>query len=326
MDYSLIPNYVYYANSWEKEFIKRNFANFNSQDSRIVDLLSGLDGESAETVIRIINQIRRLKESNYSNIPIYTEAESALFNENLTVNNIVNEDKVLCLGGLYVYKGYFLTQPTFSVDVFTYKYSIDHISHHKKIVGKTIVDIGGYNGDSSIVFNRELCPRDIFVIEPVTYYAEQIKQNFNLNGITNGTLIQCALGDKTGEKYISVMQDSGASSLTNLVDSQNVYNELIKIDTLDNITLANDIKNICLIKIDVEGYERFVLKGAKNTIINNKPTMLISIYHNWDDFCDLKSMIESLNLGYKFKIVKEINGSIVLETLLIAECEIKNEK
>jgi hypothetical protein len=44
----------------------------------------------------------------------------------------------------------------------------------------------------------------------------------------------------------------------------------------------------------------------------------LSIYHNPDDFFDIKPMIESWDLGYAFKI-RRCPGEIFAETLLIAE-------
>ena len=74
-----------------------------------------------------------------------------------------------------------------------------------------------------------------------------------------------------------------------------------------------------LIKTDLEGSEQLFLKGAENTIKMQRPTLLISIYHSADDFFKIKPLIESWNLNYDFKIVKPLDGQILLETLLICE-------
>ena len=46
---------------------------------------------------------------------------------------------------------------------------------------------------------------------------------------------------------------------------------------------------------------------------------MISIYHNYDDFFNIKPLIESWNLGYKFKIIKPKIDCLILETVLLAE-------
>ncbi len=45
-----------------------------------------------------------------------------------------------------------------------------------------------------------------------------------------------------------------------------------------------------------------MLNGSINTIINNKPILLISIYHRWDDLFKIQEFIMNLNLDYKFYI------------------------
>lgn len=64
--------------------------------------------------------------------------------------------------------------------------------------------------------------------------------------------------------------------------------------------------DVGMIKVDIEGAEQSFLKGAKKTISEQKPTLLISIYHNLDDLMAIKPMIEEWNLGYKFRIYRPV--------------------
>ena len=61
------------------------------------------------------------------------------------------------------------------------------------------------------------------------------------------------------------------------------------------------------------------LKGAKETICTQKPAMLLSIYHQASDYFGIKPLIESWNLGYKFKIHKGVDLNIIVETALFCE-------
>ena len=62
------------------------------------------------------------------------------------------------------------------------------------------------------------------------------------------------------------------------------------------------------------------MKGALETIKEQKPVLIISIYHNYSDFFEIKPMIEDLNLGYKFKIIEpKAPESAIVSTLLLAE-------
>ena len=87
---------------------------------------------------------------------------------------------------------------------------------------------------------------------------------------------------------------------------------------MDAYLLKNNL-DVGLIKVDIEGLERMFLRGAKETICSQKPALIISIYHNPEDFFLIKPEIESWKLGYKFRIHRPITASVILETVLIAE-------
>lgn len=90
--------------------------------------------------------------------------------------------------------------------------------------------------------------------------------------------------------------------------------------TLDSYVEENGIE-VGLIKTDLEGFEQSFLKGAMNTIKKYKPTLMISIYHSAQDYFQIKPMIESLNLGYKFSLFKADDGYLIAGTLLICQIE-----
>lgn len=62
------------------------------------------------------------------------------------------------------------------------------------------------------------------------------------------------------------------------------------------------IDNIGLIKIDTEGFETYIIKGAQKIIQRDKPVLAIAIYHTPKDFFELKDIILSFNPDYKFMI------------------------
>ena len=89
----------------------------------------------------------------------------------------------------------------------------------------------------------------------------------------------------------------------------------INVDTIDNI-----VKNYWivpwLIKWDIEWLEYDSILGAQKIIKEYKPILLISIYHTWRDFYEIKPLIESWNLGYKF-MIRHLSTNICEEVELI---------
>jgi hypothetical protein len=73
--------------------------------------------------------------------------------------------------------------------------------------------------------------------------------------------------------------------------------ELVNIITLDSLNLGK----ISLIKVDIEGYEKEFLEGAKNTILKNKPNIIIEI-HKDDKEKDVKKLLT--DFGYTINNIK----------------------
>lgn len=93
---------------------------------------------------------------------------------------------------------------------------------------------------------------------------------------------------------------------------------MVSMDTLDHYMQDKDFE-IGMIKVDIEGAEQIFLAGARRTIEKFKPVLLLSIYHNAYVFFEIKPLIESWKLGYKFRIHKPVDYSVSREVLLIAE-------
>ena len=73
-----------------------------------------------------------------------------------------------------------------------------------------------------------------------------------------------------------------------------------------------------LIKVDVEGFEPEVIRGALETIKKSHPVLVLSFYHTPEEFSELKGYIESLNLGYRFQVRRSSICLPLTDMVLIA--------
>ena len=99
----------------------------------------------------------------------------------------------------------------------------------------------------------------VYCIEahPRTYRF--LRNNVALNKFTNMDLLNLALGDKDSEIRFSDMRDDDQNRV-----SQNGSGIPVKMMRLDDVSIAEH--SVELLKIDVEGYEKFVLEGARRTL------------------------------------------------------------
>jgi hypothetical protein len=94
---------------------------------------------------------------------------------------------------------------------------------------------------------------------------------------------------------------------TIMVNRPNIGDNFVEVnaDTLDNILQLNRIKQVNWVKIDVEGAELEVLKGAINILSKNKDIALLIEVHNLHDGTNFYAPIMHLLSSYNFEIEYE---------------------
>lgn len=219
--------------------------------------------------------------------------------------------------GYYQWEQYKLPVKLFESSVFYYKHGLHKLKYPEYINGKAIIDGGCYIADSCLVF-REFFPNSPLIgFEPVKSNCLLAKKTIALNQLENITIENMGLGEKNEILKIKTF-DTNLKNIESTITQNG--NETIKVTSIDDYVDNHNLK-VGLIKTDVEGFEQQLLAGAKKTIFEQKPTLLISIYHSYDDFYKIKPMIESWNLGYRFDFFQgpQYSGDITVETMLICE-------
>lgn len=274
-------------------------------------LINNLDNESIECVSTVLARIEKIATAKEKSIDIFSGEEIS------QIKKIKKDfyDKCFCLDeNCYAYKQYLLPIKHFEPSVLYYKHNINLVDNIDKIRNKAIIDVGAFIGDSAIIL-QEYTENKVYSFEPTQQNFSLLLKTIELNNAEKIIPQKYALGSK--KEQVEIYLQGSASSINRKLNDY-AKKEKINIITLDDFVDSNNIE-VGLIKVDIEGFEQDFLKGAINTIIKQKPILLFSIYHNAKDFFDIKPYIESLELGYKFKIVKPIDGSVRGEILLIAE-------
>ena len=129
--------------------------------------------------------------------------------------------------------------------------------------GDTYVDVGANIGCYSIPASKLVGDNGhIIAVEAVPTTADALVGNCKLNGIRNVTVVNRASWDYDGEIVFSV--SSGYYGLASANGPKN--GELFSVPTARLDDICKDFPSIKLIKIDVEGSEIRVLRGARETL------------------------------------------------------------
>ena len=306
-----------YFHPSEREALAKLFSDaMNREDSaqRFSALISGLDNESRNTVSDIIHRMGMIADGNKSLQDVYTQREQEEF---VRMNDEFSSKIVKLNDNLYYYNGYYLPVNQFDSSVFFTRYGIDKLTTLDSVRNKHIIDAGGYVGDTALLFSS-YTDKNIHVFEASPSNMDIIRETIRLNHLDNIVPVSKALGEKSGTATFSLGERNSCNSLVERPGYNYPDHIEVPVVTLDDYVRENDLE-VGLIKVDIEGGEQLLLRGAVETIRTQHPILLISIYHSANDFFEIKPMIEKMCGKYTFRIVKPANPAIALETILLAE-------
>lgn len=176
--------------------------------------------------------------------------------------------------------------------------------------GDTLIDVGANCGYISLPLTKTIGSTGrIVAIEPSTRDYKRLTENIALNKLSEVVKpVKLAMGDRIGHKTMLIASEerSGSNTLGMKFAFQGIEKETtedVNVSTIDNVVNMENITQVNVIKLDVEGSEVRCLEGAKDTIAKFKPTIVISV--NGDALAHSKRSIEQLE-----KILKDYNYEV----------------
>jgi len=163
--------------------------------------------------------------------------------------------------------------------------------------GNVFYDIGANNGFLSLLAAKIVGDEGhVYAFEPLPENTQKLLQIMLENNIKNCTLLPYAVSDKQG---IAKFFLGDTNSTSSLIQGSRVHSITVNTITLDEFARENCKPK--LIKVDVEGTEYLVLKGAYNLLSDkNAPSWIIEVHDENND----RLIIELLRLyGYKIQKV-----------------------
>ena len=124
--------------------------------------------------------------------------------------------------------------------------------------GDTVVDVGANIGIFTLKAARRVPRGRVVAVEPAPLNLELLRQNVARNRLANTTILDCALSDREGEGRLFERGDYALYSL-HLGSGRSTP---VRVSTLDRLFAEQGIRACRLLKIDVEGEELAVLRGA----------------------------------------------------------------
>lgn len=174
------------------------------------------------------------------------------------------------------------------------------------------IDIGANIGIYTLLLSHLYPKCKVISIEASPTIFEKLKLNCQLNNLLPGSnlvLLNKAVSDKDGtrvefyEKHsMSTMSKEFLTSISSKIitnKDDELHKEIVRTVTIDNLAETANINEISFLKIDVEGAEVLVLKGAINILTEKKVRNMIIEYHSFE------------NYDYAVKLLDEIGYTII---------------
>jgi FkbM family methyltransferase len=143
--------------------------------------------------------------------------------------------------------------------------------------GMTVLDIGAHHGYYTLLASRKAGPEGrVIAFEPSPRERRRLNLHLRLNGCRNVETENCALGETEGTAQLHLVlgTDSGCNSLRVPAVTEQTELMPVRIERLDRVLQERRIEQVDFIKLDVEGAELSVLKGATE-LLHRRPRPVI---------------------------------------------------
>jgi FkbM family methyltransferase len=194
--------------------------------------------------------------------------------------------------------------------------------------GRVFIDIGANVGFYTLAAANSF--DIVYSFEPSPYTFGRLIHNLEINKFTSVTAINAGLSDVKSEMslYINPFNNGGCSlnafseAIKNLYPDYVWQSVRVNVELLDEVIDSRDVIGIDLIKIDVEGHELSVIRGAQRTIATYRPLIYAEVAKERNKLNAINAVLPdgyiSYSLTNKILIVED---SVVPDDVLFCPVE-----
>ncbi len=183
------------------------------------------------------------------------------------------------------------------------------------------LDIGSNIGSICLPLAKKRKDITVYSFEASKSIFENLKQNIDLNALHNVRAYHIALSDHTQENvaFYAPAEKFGKGSFAPVFTSEAEY---VSSQTLDSFLEEYNIPTVDFIKIDVEGFEYFVFKGAEKQLSNADAPDILFEFVDWAEeqaqICEVGGAQQLLlSYGYRLFSLDKKNEFVPVNQVMI---------
>ena len=178
--------------------------------------------------------------------------------------------------------------------------------------GSVFIDVGANIGIYALVASKLVGEAGrVIAFEPSAQSFPLLQQNIELNGLKNIRAFRVALADRIRKAWLYHPGVPECNSLARDSSSEDEAEE-VTVETLDDMVKRASISRVDVIKIDVEGAEELVLRGAANVLASMRPAVIFEVNPSYAALFGLSVQGSSKlleGLGYEFLTLGSVSIS-----------------
>jgi FkbM family methyltransferase len=172
--------------------------------------------------------------------------------------------------------------------------------------GTRVLDIGAQSGFYSLLLSRLVGPEGtVFAFEPLPANFRILEENLGLNSIQNVMIRREAVSDFSGNISFDFPREEVSLIAGPLLASDNLGTFQVPAISLDEFVRQTG-GPIHFIKMDVEGAETAVLRGAVQTLKAFHPSMVVELHHDLPQDGLHPAITLLQELGYQIEWLNEV--------------------
>ena len=171
----------------------------------------------------------------------------------------------------------------------------------------TILDIGANIGIMTTMLAKKCNAAAIYAFEPMPENVRALEKVIRFHRLKNVQIVATALGDRNGmvQMIMPVVNHSKMQGLSHVVMSaEQQQGEIfsVPIQRMDDMPALQALEKITAIKLDVENFEYYVLKGGWGILNKHKPIVYCEL---WDDERRELCIDFMKKMGYRTKVYRK---------------------
>jgi FkbM family methyltransferase len=181
--------------------------------------------------------------------------------------------------------------------------------------GQVVVEAGANNGTETVLLSRLVGPQgSVLAFEPVAHVYQALQLNLSINHCVNVKAEQLALGSTDEPLYFNILSEDFCNQgmASKYDDTSADAKVLVQQTSIDSWLAKQNIHTIDFIKMDIQGAEIELLKGAERSIRKSRPVIFteatedfLSIQKLFDTLADLNYLVYFIESTSKLRLMSK---------------------